>query len=55
MFDDSKAIMNELKKMDLTDEECFVVAKKILFMPHQLHMFWGYDDANCITFVKSLM
>ncbi|KAI4357067.1 hypothetical protein L6164_001040 [Bauhinia variegata] len=33
MFDDSRTLMNELKKMDLTEQECFAVAEKILLSP----------------------
>ncbi|XP_058776697.1 ATP-dependent helicase rhp16-like [Vicia villosa] len=36
VFDDSRNIMNELKKMELTEQERFVAADKILSVPHRL-------------------
>ncbi|WJX82892.1 hypothetical protein P8452_65598 [Trifolium repens] len=54
VFDDSRKIMNELKKMNLTEQERFVAADKILSEPHRLHIFWGSDDVDRLAFVKSL-
>jgi hypothetical protein len=54
VFDDSRKIMNELKKMDLTEQERFVAADKILSEPHRLHIFWGSNDVDRLAFVKSL-
>ena len=44
LFDHSTRSM--LKKMDLTNEKCFVVIEKIPSMPHLLHMFKGSGNAN---------
>ena len=55
VFNDSRGIMNELKKIDLINGECFFATEKILSMPHRLHMFWGSDDADRLAFVKPLI
>ncbi|XP_058763461.1 uncharacterized protein LOC131636888 [Vicia villosa] len=56
VFDDSRNIMNELKKMELTEQERFVAADKILSVPHRLHIFMGCVDIDDrLAFVKSLM
>lgn len=55
VFDDSRSIMNELKKMELTEQECFTTVDKILSVPHRLHIFWGCDDVDRLAFVKSLI
>ncbi|KAI4332598.1 hypothetical protein L6164_017493 [Bauhinia variegata] len=54
VFDDSRSLMNELKKMDLTKQERFAAADKVLSIPHRLHMFWGSNDTDYLAFVKSL-
>ncbi|KAI4328672.1 hypothetical protein L6164_021007 [Bauhinia variegata] len=55
VFDDSRSLMNELKKMDLTEQEHFAATNKILSISHRLHMFWGSDDTDRLAFVKSLI
>ncbi|KAL5059590.1 hypothetical protein RYX36_031194 [Vicia faba] len=56
VFDDSRNIMNELKKMELAEQERFVAVDKILSMPHRLHIFWGCVDVDVrLAFFKSLM
>ena len=55
VFDDSRNLINELKKMDLTEHESFAAADKILSVPHRLNIFWGSDEANRLAFIKSLI
>ncbi|KAI4334666.1 hypothetical protein L6164_013384 [Bauhinia variegata] len=55
VFDDSRSLMNELKKMDLTEQERFAAEDKIFSIPHRLHMFWGSNDIDRLAFVNSLI
>lgn len=55
VFDESRGLMDELKKMDLTELERFEVAEKILSMPYRLHIFWGCDDVHRLAYVKTLI
>lgn len=56
VIDDSRNIMSELEKMELTRQERFTAADKILSVPHRLHIFWGCANVDArLEFVKSLM
>ncbi|CAJ2662751.1 unnamed protein product [Trifolium pratense] len=55
LVDDSRNIMAELEKMELTEQECFIAVDKILFVPHHLHIFMGCRDATRLAFVKPLI
>jgi hypothetical protein len=55
LVDDSRNIMAELEKMEITEQERFIAADKILSVPHRLHIFMGCRDATRLAFVKSLI
>ncbi|KAK2356055.1 hypothetical protein QL285_093413 [Trifolium repens] len=55
LVDDSRNIMAELEKMEITEQERFIAADKILSVPHRLHIFMGCRDVTRLAFVKSLI
>ncbi|KAK2415145.1 hypothetical protein QL285_037655 [Trifolium repens] len=55
LVDDSRNIMAELEKIQITEQERFIAADKILSVPHRLHIFMGCRDATCLAFVRSLI
>jgi nucleoside-triphosphatase THEP1 len=55
LVDGSRNIVDELEKMELTEQEHFTVVDKILSMPHRLHIFMGCRDATHLAFLKSLI
>jgi hypothetical protein len=52
LVDDSRNIMDELEKMELTGQERFTAADKILSVPHRLHIFMDCRDDTRLAFVN---
>jgi hypothetical protein len=52
LVDDSRNIMDELEKMELTEQEWFTAADKILSVPHRLHIFMDCRDDTRLAFVN---
>ncbi|CAJ2649348.1 unnamed protein product [Trifolium pratense] len=55
LVDDSRNLMAELEKIEITEQERFIAADKILSVPHRLHIFMGCHGGTRLQFVKSLI